>query len=215
MTHPCSAQTSAGGTFNRGEDGLFDAPQGARFILQAMLQAHAGDLEVRLGYRSFWDHPSRARRLLGSPVRAFPPPLPQALRTADGAQSLAELAGAGVKSTTASVVVAAAIRLKDELAQQTQRRVLLAVDDYNALYHRTTYGEAVHPLHRRLLRPDELRLVRRSWGGVQTLVIGKAWPPRDCTPWRAYTGRDVHLLHAPRTPRPSHTKRLPRCGASG
>lgn len=56
--------------------------------------------------------------------------------------------------------MAAAIGLKDALAAQSSRRVLLAVDDYNALYHRTVYGEAVHPLHRRLLTPDELRLVR-------------------------------------------------------
>uniref|UniRef100_A0A1D2A603 Small ribosomal subunit protein mS29 n=3 Tax=Auxenochlorella protothecoides TaxID=3075 RepID=A0A1D2A603_AUXPR len=125
---PSAFSMVQGGTFNRGEDGLFDMPQAARYILQSMLQAHAGDL--------------------------------QALRTADGAQSLAELAGAGVRNTTAADVVAAAIRLKDELAGQTQRRVLLAVDDYNALYHRTTYGEAVHPLHRRQLQPDELRLVQ-------------------------------------------------------
>lgn len=37
----------AGGTFNRGEDGLFDMPQAARYILQSMLQAHTGDLQVR------------------------------------------------------------------------------------------------------------------------------------------------------------------------
>lgn len=140
----------------------------------------------------------------GAPTPLHPPThpltLPQALRTADGAQSLAELAGAGVRNTTAADVVAAAIRLKDELAGQTQRRVLLAVDDYNALYHRTTYGEAVHPLHRRQLQPDELRLVR---AGCVESVSGMALHVRDRT-----------QSHVPSTPSNTHPHHR-RCKASG
>lgn len=112
----------------RREDGLHDMPQGARYILNATLRAH-GDA-------------------LG------------ALRTRDGRRTLREVAAEGAASNDASVVVSAALALKDELLALDDPgvKVLLAVDDYNALYHRTEFGEAIHPLHRRLLRPEELRL---------------------------------------------------------
>lgn len=44
---PSAFSMVQGGNFNRGEDGLFDMPQGARYILQSMLQTHEADLKVR------------------------------------------------------------------------------------------------------------------------------------------------------------------------
>ena len=58
-------------------------------------------------------------------------------------------------------MVGAALAAKDSLAAQQELPVLLAVDDYNALYSRTGYYESVHNFHRRQLAPEELRLVSR------------------------------------------------------
>lgn len=114
----------------RREDGLYDMPQGARYVLDSTLKAHGDAL--------------------------------RALRTRDGSQTLHDLAAEGLATTDGSAAVSATLDLKDELLNlesDNGTRVLLAVDDYNALYHRTEFGEAVHPLYRRPLRPDELRLV--------------------------------------------------------
>ncbi|PSC69955.1 28S ribosomal mitochondrial [Micractinium conductrix] len=116
------------GTFSRGEDGLWDTPEAARWILTSLRDAHAEQLP--------------------------------ALKTPAG-QPLDALVEEGLAAGAApGAVVGAALAAKDSLAAQQELPVLLAVDDYNALYSRTGYYESVHNFHRRQLAPEELRLAR-------------------------------------------------------
>lgn len=57
-------------------------------------------------------------------------------------------------------VVMAAIRIKEELMKVTHVPVMIAVDDYNALYFppAVAYSERIHDLYLRRIEPDELRL---------------------------------------------------------
>ena len=56
----------------------------------------------------------------------------------------------------------AALELLEGLRTTTAFPVVFAMDDYNALYSHTGYYEAVSFKKRRMIKPEELRLVRRS-----------------------------------------------------
>jgi len=57
-------------------------------------------------------------------------------------------------------VVMAVIQIKEELMKVTHVPVMIAVDDYNALYFppAVAYSERIHDLYLRRIEPDELRL---------------------------------------------------------
>jgi hypothetical protein len=135
MYVPSATLMVQGGRFYReggddgGEgDGLWDTPEAARHVINALLGAH------------------------GDALKSIPAP-------AGAGGTLADVAAAGLAAAAPRGLVDAAIALKDGLLEGAPGvRTLVVVDDYNALYNRTTYHEPMHAFHRRPIAPSELRL---------------------------------------------------------
>jgi hypothetical protein len=109
---------------------LWDTPEAARHILTAVMNAHADQLAT----------------------------MPAVNSTSNKKQTLAEVATAGLASTSPTEIVEAAITVKDGILADSNGMVI--VDEYNALYSHTGYHEPMHQFYRRPLSVDELRLAK-------------------------------------------------------
>ncbi|KDD76148.1 hypothetical protein H632_c337p3, partial [Helicosporidium sp. ATCC 50920] len=106
-----------------------------------------------------YDAPAGARLMLRALLQAHEQQL-QGVVSPSGGASLAAVAKEGLAAGDDHAPVDAALDVKQGLLQQSDLPVLLALDGYNHLYHRTTFGRAVHPWHRLALPPGALRLAR-------------------------------------------------------
>ena len=152
MYIPTATLMTQGGRFYRSEneeDPLWDTPEAARHIINALLTSHKDAL-------------------------AAIPSVPGSTE-----KDLAEVAAAGLASSTAKGTVEAALALKDGLLGY--EKGLVIVDDYNALYSHTAYHEPMHQFYRRPIASDELRLAsgfrlleqkaeEKSTGGVAVVA---------------------------------------------
>eukprot|EP00879_Flechtneria_rotunda_P024773 GHRR01026283.1.p1 GENE.GHRR01026283.1~~GHRR01026283.1.p1 ORF type:complete len:312 (+),score=113.83 GHRR01026283.1:643-1578(+) len=131
---PSAAALTRGGFFYKRPDGTYDTIISAQHILKSVADAHQQQLTglpVRLQH---------SKQLLGSPAAAVASKTASA--GADGAGSLLDLVNTGLSTdSNGQLAVDCCLQLVHELAAlSTQQPVLLAVDDYNALYWKTDYG---------------------------------------------------------------------------
>lgn len=180
MYIPSATLLTQGGRFYRSEDEedlLWDTPEAARHIITALLKSH--------------------KEALGS-IPAVP---------GSAGSTLAEVAVAGLASTTAKGTVQAAVALKDGLL--AYEKGLVIVDDYNALYSHTAYHEPMHEFYRRPIASDELRLAsgfrvlesdnntgKGNKGGVA--VVASCYSAGISPTLRLPKGTGTHKLQVPR-----------------
>lgn len=119
-----------------------------------------GGLYVHDEEEGLWDTPVSARNVLKALQLNHGTRLEELTATKQKS-SLKDMITYGLKSDTpAKDVVQTLIDVKNALLEVTDEPVLIAIDDYNALYapQAVEYHEAVHTFHRRRLLPTELRL---------------------------------------------------------
>jgi len=102
-----------------------------------------------------WDTPDHARSLLSALLEAHGNRLVDAPGP-DGQGNLRDLAEDGL--TREGNAMEAALTMIECLRTTTAFPVMVALDDYNALYSHTGYYEAVTFKKRRMIKPGELRL---------------------------------------------------------
>ncbi|CAG9464566.1 unnamed protein product [Pedinophyceae sp. YPF-701] len=142
---PDAAVMTEGGRFHKHEgSGLFDTPNAAQAMMQGLLDAN-GDLlkEVKCAKASEHGHGTLHDIVLA------------------GASLTGEATGA----------VDLCLAALDEISHQDQKEVLIAIDNYSALYFLTGFGEWTSIKARRPIAPHELRL-----GQAMRLLEGK--PPK-------------------------------------
>ena len=133
MYVPSAALFVQGGIFKKKEDDTrFSTPVAAQHVLRGVYEAH--------------------KDALGS------------LPSADGTSSIGDLCSRGLESqdpfekVEAAADVLVSLLKADGKDGRNGTRTMVVVDDYNYLYHRTSYHETVHRFHRRRLEPQELKL---------------------------------------------------------
>lgn len=225
-------------------DAMWDTPEAARSILTAVVNAH-GDQLANIQYSpSVMDDDSLPSSSSSSSKNQ--------LNTADDdtmarrqdkisefdGKTLKEIADIGLSSSvSARETVMAAIAIKDGLLSAAQRdpmiNVLVAIDEYNALYQsKTEYCEPMHVYYRRPLSCDELRLAsafrvlepgrknlasnKRHDGARPGIVDGEHGLSRSNTRHNcvvvvspSYSGGISPKIRIPRVPG-THTVRFPR-----
>ncbi len=131
MYVPSASLLVQGGVFKKrsDEDAMFHTPVAAQHVLRGVYEAH--------------------KDVLGS------------LPSADRKSTIGDVCAAGLESPDPFAKVDAAAGVLKGLLMadgENDLRTLVVVDDYNYLYHRTSYHETVHRFHRRRLEPRELVL---------------------------------------------------------
>lgn len=131
MYVPSASLLVQGGTFKKKDedDTVFYTPMAAQHVLRGVFEAH--------------------KDVLGS------------LSAVDGKSSIRDICVRGLDSSDPFAKVDAAAEVLEGILTsdgQNDTRTLVVVDEYNYLYHRTSYHETVHRFHRRRLEPRELKL---------------------------------------------------------
>lgn len=163
---PSGRLATAGGNWTRAEDDLIDTSQGRR-LLAALLESVGEDrleravvsseaLDAALGGLD----PEELEAVGGEPKRAKdaspaspPSSLPTALDVATW--GLASSASAAVSTRAYAATLRALVSSASPASP-----VFVAIDDYDALFHDTSYGQPEHTFYRRRVYADELRLAR-------------------------------------------------------
>jgi len=94
---------------------------------------------------------------------------------------------------------------------RSQMPVMIAVDDWNALYWRTAYHEWLNNKHRKRVEADDVRLV----AALRGIMEGPPPPPSDdgvepCLRLLAATSRGSSISESLRVPRPQSSLRTVR-----